>query len=276
MGIPVFHDDQHGTAIIVAAAVLNGLEFAGKKIADIKIVTSGAGAAALACLNLLVSLGAKAREHLGHRPLRRRLQGPARGDGPLEGPLRQGHAGARAGRRDRRRRRVPRPVGRRRAQARTAEAHGGKAADPGARQPDAGNHAGTCPRGAPGRDDLHRAIGFSQSGQQRALLSLHLPRRARLRRERHQRGDEDGGGARHRRPRPRRAFGCRGPRLFGRDADLRPGFPDPLAFRSAADPEDRAGGGQGGVRERRRDAADRRFRLPMSTSSTASSSAPAW
>ncbi len=59
MGIPVFHDDQHGTAIIVAAAVLNGLEFAGKAIENIKIVTSGAGAAALACLNLLVSLGAK-------------------------------------------------------------------------------------------------------------------------------------------------------------------------------------------------------------------------
>ena len=59
MSIPVFHDDQHGTAIIVAAAVLNALEFAGKTIADIKIVTSGAGAAALACLNLLVSLGAR-------------------------------------------------------------------------------------------------------------------------------------------------------------------------------------------------------------------------
>ena len=59
MKIPVFHDDQHGTAIIVAAAVLNGLEFAGKKIEDIKIVTSGAGAAALACLNLLASMGAK-------------------------------------------------------------------------------------------------------------------------------------------------------------------------------------------------------------------------
>jgi malate dehydrogenase (oxaloacetate-decarboxylating)(NADP+) len=59
MGIPVFHDDQHGTAIIVASAVLNGLELAGKQIADVKIVSSGAGAAALACLNLLVSLGAK-------------------------------------------------------------------------------------------------------------------------------------------------------------------------------------------------------------------------
>ena len=58
MAIPVFHDDQHGTAIIVAAAVLNGLEVAGKKLPDVKIVTSGAGAAALACLNLLVALGA--------------------------------------------------------------------------------------------------------------------------------------------------------------------------------------------------------------------------
>jgi len=59
MRIPVFHDDQHGTAIIVAAAIVNGLELAGKKIEDVKIVTSGAGAAALACLNLLVSLGAR-------------------------------------------------------------------------------------------------------------------------------------------------------------------------------------------------------------------------
>lgn len=59
MAIPVFHDDQHGTAIIVAAAVLNALELAGKDISKVKIVTSGAGAAAIACLNLLVSLGAQ-------------------------------------------------------------------------------------------------------------------------------------------------------------------------------------------------------------------------
>jgi malate dehydrogenase (oxaloacetate-decarboxylating)(NADP+) len=59
MNIPVFHDDQHGTAIIVAAAVTNAMELSGKKINDVKIVASGAGAAALACLNLLVSLGAQ-------------------------------------------------------------------------------------------------------------------------------------------------------------------------------------------------------------------------
>ena len=57
MKIPVFHDDQHGTAIVVGAAVLNGLKVVGKSLQDIKLVTSGAGAAALACLNLLVKLG---------------------------------------------------------------------------------------------------------------------------------------------------------------------------------------------------------------------------
>ncbi len=63
MSIPVFHDDQHGTAIIVSAAVRNGLQLAGKKIEEAKIVASGAGAAALACLSLLVALGAK-RENI--------------------------------------------------------------------------------------------------------------------------------------------------------------------------------------------------------------------
>src|SRR6266481_2012769 len=55
--IPVFHDDQHGTAIIVGAAVLNGLRVVGKDIAKVKLVASGAGAAALACLDMLVALG---------------------------------------------------------------------------------------------------------------------------------------------------------------------------------------------------------------------------
>jgi malate dehydrogenase (oxaloacetate-decarboxylating)(NADP+) len=57
MKIPVFHDDQHGTAIVVAAAVQNGLKVVGKDIREVTLVASGAGAAALACLNLLVDLG---------------------------------------------------------------------------------------------------------------------------------------------------------------------------------------------------------------------------
>src|SRR2546430_3279946 len=59
MKIPVFHDDQHGTAIIVGAAISNALLLNGKKLADVKIVASGAGAAAIACLNLLVAMGAQ-------------------------------------------------------------------------------------------------------------------------------------------------------------------------------------------------------------------------
>jgi malate dehydrogenase (oxaloacetate-decarboxylating)(NADP+) len=59
MKIPVFHDDQHGTAIVVGAAALNALKVVGKKISEVKLVTSGAGAAALACLSLLLKLGLK-------------------------------------------------------------------------------------------------------------------------------------------------------------------------------------------------------------------------
>jgi len=59
MNIPVFHDDQHGTAIVVAAAIKNGLEVAGKNLADVKLVSTGGGAASLACLDLLVELGLK-------------------------------------------------------------------------------------------------------------------------------------------------------------------------------------------------------------------------
>ena len=63
MNIPVFHDDQHGTAIIVGAAVLNALEVAGKKIEEVKLATTGAGAAGIACLDMLVALGMKP-EHI--------------------------------------------------------------------------------------------------------------------------------------------------------------------------------------------------------------------
>ncbi len=70
MRIPVFHDDQHGTAIVVAAAMMNGLRVVGKDFADVKVVSTGGGAAGIACLNLMVSLGVKVEnvwlcDHLG-------------------------------------------------------------------------------------------------------------------------------------------------------------------------------------------------------------------
>ena len=65
MKIPVFHDDQHGTAIIVGAAVVNALEVVGKKIGDVKLATTGVGAAGIACLDMLVALGLKPENILG-------------------------------------------------------------------------------------------------------------------------------------------------------------------------------------------------------------------
>ena len=73
MKIPVFHDDQHGTAIVVAAAVLNGLKVVGKRIEEVKLACSGAGAAAIACLNLLVGLGLRKENVLDRRFQGRRL-----------------------------------------------------------------------------------------------------------------------------------------------------------------------------------------------------------
>jgi len=66
MRIPVFHDDQHGTAIIVGAAILNALEVVGKKIEDVKLATAGAGAAGIACLDMLVALGLKPENILAY------------------------------------------------------------------------------------------------------------------------------------------------------------------------------------------------------------------
>jgi malate dehydrogenase (oxaloacetate-decarboxylating)(NADP+) len=63
LNIPVFHDDQHGTAIISSAALINGLELVGKQIGEVKLAVSGAGAAAIACLDLMLSLGVK-RENI--------------------------------------------------------------------------------------------------------------------------------------------------------------------------------------------------------------------
>ena len=124
MKIPVFHDDQHGTAIIVSAAILNGLKLVGKDIAGVKVAVSGAGAAALACLDLLVTLGLPPRAYPRLRHQGRRLQGSNGGDGSREGALCLRHARPHAGRDRIRRRRLSWPLGRRRAQARHDRRHG--------------------------------------------------------------------------------------------------------------------------------------------------------
>ncbi len=110
MKIPVFHDDQHGTAIIVGAAIFNGLRVVGKDIGKVKLVCSGAGAAALACLDLLVSLGIK-RENIWVSDIAGVVYaGPQGGDGRQQGALRAEDRRAQARRHPRRRRHLPRAL----------------------------------------------------------------------------------------------------------------------------------------------------------------------
>ena len=117
MKIPVFHDDQHGTAIVVGAGVLNALKVSGKKIEEVKLVTSGAGAAALACLGLLVKLGMP-RENIWVTDLAGVVyQGRTELMDEDKIVFAQNTDAAHARRRDRRRRHLPRPVGGGRAEA---------------------------------------------------------------------------------------------------------------------------------------------------------------
>ena len=76
--IPIFHDDQHGTAIVTAAGLINALELQGKDISKAKIVCLGAGAAAVACMKLLISCGSKSEKYLYARPQRRYTYWPRR------------------------------------------------------------------------------------------------------------------------------------------------------------------------------------------------------
>ena len=185
MKIPVFHDDQHGTAIIAAAAILNGLKLVKKDIADVKLVCSGAGAAALACLDLIVSLGlrhdniivtdakgvvyAGRTEGMDDNKARYAVNDGCAKAGP-DHPV-CGH--------------FPRPVGRQRAHARHGQEDGARSVDLRHGQPDPRNHAGGCAGRSSRRDHRDRAFGLPQPDQQCAVLSVHLQRRAGLR------GDHD-------------------------------------------------------------------------------------
>jgi malate dehydrogenase (oxaloacetate-decarboxylating)(NADP+) len=104
MKIPVFHDDQHGTAIVVGAAIMNGLRVVGKDLQHVKLVTSGAGAAALACFEFVGQTGFAQEEYFCHRLGWRGLHRPHRIDGRRQDWLFTRHQRPHAGRRDARRR----------------------------------------------------------------------------------------------------------------------------------------------------------------------------
>ena len=275
MKIPVFHDDQHGTAIIVAAAVTNAMAFAGKTLTEAKIVASGAGAAALACLDLLVTLGAR-HENITVTD--------------IEGVVYKGRAALMDPRK---------AIYARETRARTlAEVIDGADVFLGlsaggvlkremlARMADkplimalANPYPEIEPAEAlaarPDGDDLHRPLGLPEPGQQRHLLPLHLSRRARRLGLGDQRGDEARRRPCHRRAGAGAALRRRRQGLRRRVAPLRQGQPDPVPVRPALDPSHRARRRQGGDGVGRGAQADREFRRPTRTSSRASCSAPA-
>ena len=185
MGIPVFHDDQHGTAIIVGGRDRQRARARRQDARRGQDRDLGRGRGGARLPQPARHARREAREHLGHRHRGRRLRGPRDAHGPLE---------ERSSRSRPRRGRWPRSspgadvfLGLSAGGVLKPEmvsGDGREAADPGARQPDARDHAGRGAPGEPGRDDLHRPFGLSEPGQQRAVLSLHLPWSARRRRDR--------------------------------------------------------------------------------------------
>ena len=236
MNIPVFHDDQHGTAIITAAGLINACFLTGREFKDIKVVVNGAGAAAIACTELIKAMGVRARQRHHVRPQGRDLSRAAttstsssrRMRSPTEARTLEGGAG--------RRRRVPRPVGARARSSRTWSRRWRRSRSsspwpipiPRSRPPDA----------KAARPDAIVATGRSDyPNQVNNVLGFPFIFRGALdvRATGDQRGDED-----RRRPCAGRAGargGARGSRrgLWRGQPQLRPRLHHPRAVRSAAD-----------------------------------------
>ncbi len=258
MKIPVFHDDQHGTAIIVAAAMTNALIVAGKKIQDVKLVVSGAGAAALACVDLLVDLGLpitnvwltdlagvvykgrtelmdEDKERFAHETSARTLAEVIDGAdvflGLSAGGVLKQEMVAKM---------VDKPII-------------FALANP---IPEILPELAKSVR--PERVDRHRPHRLSEPGQQRPVLPVHLPRRARRRRDDDHARDGDRDRQRDRGARAPGAERHRRDRIRHRGLVVRSRVPDPEAVRSATDRQDRAGRREGRDGLRRGRATDRR------------------
>ena len=258
MDIPVFHDDQHGTAIIAAAGMINAMRLTGRDIKKTRLVCNGAGAAGIACLDLIKAIGFAPENVILCDTKGVVYRGRAEGmnqwksahavdteartlaDAMAGADIFFGLSAKGALTPEMVKSMAPNPDHLRDGQSRSRD------------------HAGRGARGARRRHHGDRALGLSQPGQQRAGLPLHLPRRPGRARQDDQHGDEDrrrqragGTGARGRAGRGRG-------RLSRRAAALRARIHHPDAVRSPPHPRHPDGGGQGGDGVRRRAPADRR------------------
>ena len=176
--IPIFHDDQHGTAVITLAGLINALKLVGKNIEDIKIVTSGAGAAAIAIVKLLMSYGAK------NVIMCDRKGAIYKGRDGLNWIKEEMAEVTNLGRLHRRFRPRHRHQG-------NGRIHGRRRHRLRLREPDSGDLPGRGQsRRRPRR--FHRPFRLPEPDQQRSGIPRHLPRHLRCPRLRHQRRDEDG------------------------------------------------------------------------------------
>ena len=253
MDIPVFHDDQHGTAIIAAAGMINAIHLTGRDIKTTRLVCNGAGAAGIACLDLIKAMGfepsnvilcdTKGVVYRGREDGMNQWKSAHAVDTPLR-TLAEAMVGADIF------------FGLSAKGALTPEMVKSMAPNPiifAMANPDPEITPEDAQQGARRRHHRHRPLGLSQPGQQRPRLSLHLPRRARRARQDHQHGDEDRRRACAGRTRARgRARRSRG-RLSRRAAALRPRVHHSGAVRSAPHPcrADRGGEGGDGLRASR-------------------------
>lgn len=195
MNIPVFHDDQHGTAIISTAAILNGLRVVEKNISDVRMVVSGAGAAAIACMNLLVALGmqkhnivvcdSKGVIYKGREPNMAETKaayavddsGKRTLDEVIDGAdIFLGCSGPKV---------LTQEMVKKMARAPMILALA---------NPEPEILPPLAKRSASGRHHLYRSFRLSEPGEQRIVLPVYLPRRTGRRRDGDQRRDETGGG----------------------------------------------------------------------------------
>ena len=252
MDIPVFHDDQHGTAIIAAAGLINALEITGRDMKTTKLVCNGAGAAGIACIELIKSMGFSPENVILCDTKGVVYQGRTEGMNQWKSAHAVKTDSAHAGRRHGRRRRRVRPVGARRLHQRHDPVDGEEPDHLRHGQSRPGDHAGGGRRDPHRRHHGDRPLGLSQPGQQRARLPLHLPRRARCPRHHHQRRDEDRRRASAGRACPPGRARRRRRRLSGHAAEIRPQLHHPGAVRPAPDLGHPGRGGEGGDGVRRR------------------------
>ena len=184
MQIPVFHDDQHGTAIISGAALLNGAELADKKLADMKVVVSGAGASAIACANFYVELGVRLENVTLVDSLGVIYEGRAEGMNAYKARFARKDDGSRT--RADAIRGADVFLGLSKAglvHRRDVEDDGEEAAHLRPRQPGSGDQLSRREGRPSRRHRRDRPQRLPQPGQQRARVPLHLPRRARCPRQ---------------------------------------------------------------------------------------------